>query len=76
MKERYREIFSNYQEKRFGEVKVLFYICNTLQQLKKLAKLAECYRWVYFAMYDQLMQKHADTIFVNQKDQFRLKELL
>lgn len=74
-KERYEAIFSNYREKQFGDVKILFYVCNTLQQLKKLAKFTEYDRWVYFAMYDQLMQKQADTIFVNQKDQFRLREL-
>lgn len=75
-KERYEAIFSHYRRKPFGDVKLLFYICNTLEQLKKLAKITEYDRWIYFAMYDQLMRKGAETIFVNQKDQFRLRGLL
>lgn len=75
-KERYEGIFSNYRERRFGEVKILFYICNTIQQLKNLAELTETDSWIYYALYEQLMRRQGETVFANKKGQFRLKELL
>ena len=74
-KERYQEIFSDYRQKKFGEVPFLFYVCNTLEQLKNLAKLTEHYKWVYYVLYEQLVQKGPETVFANKLDEFRLKEL-
>jgi len=74
-KERYQEIFSSYLRKRFGEIQILFYICNTLQQLRNLAELTKGYKWVYYALYEQLIQKGPETVFANKLDEFRLKEL-
>ena len=74
-KERYRRIFGDYLERRFGDIEILFYVCNTLRQLEGLAELTREYRWVYYAMYEQLIRNEADTVFANKRDDFRLREL-
>ncbi len=74
-KERYLKIFDEYTDRKFGEVKFLFYICNTVEQIKKLAALTESQPWVYFGLYEQLMRKKGDTAFANKKSQFRLRDL-
>ena len=75
-KDRYQKILGEYTGGKFGEVNLLFYVCNTYPQLERLSELTKEYRWVYFALYDQLMSEKAETIFANQKEHFCLKELL
>lgn len=75
-KERYRDIFDNYRGKQFGNIEIVFYVCNTMTQLKSLAEMTEAYSWVYYAMYDQLMNNQGETVFANKTDKFRLRELV
>jgi hypothetical protein len=73
---RYQTIFEEYARKNFGELDLVFYVCNTLPQLESLAKFAKAYNWFYFALYGDLMEKGADTIFANHSEHFKLRELL
>lgn len=73
---RHRRIFSEYLEKRFGDIQLLFFICNTFPQLKSLAQHTSDFKWVYFAQYDQLVRDRDQAVFANQLEQFQLKELI
>lgn len=74
-KGRYVRIFSDYAAKRYGEVELVFYVCNTMRQLETLAAMTSDYRWIYYALYDQLMRDGAKTTFANMHEHFELGEL-
>lgn len=74
-KKRYEQIFMEYLEKRFGKVDLLFYVCNTLKQLESLAEMTKDYRWVYYALYEQVMKDGAQAVFANTGDHFTLGDL-
>jgi hypothetical protein len=74
-KRRYERIFEDYAGKRYGEVDLVFYVCNTMRQIESLASMTAEYRWVYYALYDQLMRDGLNTMFANMHENFQLKEL-
>lgn len=72
---RYKRIFENYASKRYGDVELVFYVCNTMRQLETLATMTANYRLVYYALYDQLMRDGMKTTFANTHEHFELGEL-
>ena len=75
-KSRYHQIFKEYLEKRFGDVDLLFYVCNTLKQLESLAEITKDYRWVYYAVYEQVINDGSQAVFANINDHFKLSDLV
>lgn len=75
-KDRYKNILKDYLGKSFGSIDLLFYVCHTDAQIHYLSQLTREYRWTYFTRYDELTKMKEQTIFVNQREQFALKELL
>ncbi len=74
-KARYTRIFDDYAAKRYGDVGLVFYVCNTMRQLENLAEMTTDHRWVYYALYDQMMRDGAKTAFANMHDNFELGDL-
>jgi len=74
-KGRYERIFEDYAGKRYGDVELVFYVCNTMRQLENLAGMTADYRWIYYALYDQLMRDGMKTTFANTHEHFELGEL-
>lgn len=73
--DRYQNIFQDYVRKQYGSLDLVFYICNSMTQLETLAELSKETKWIYFALYDQLMERGEDTIFANKTDHFQLKDI-
>lgn len=74
-KHRYQKIFGEYINHEFGNLDLVFYVCNTIKQIELLLEYTKEYSWIYYCHFEQLLKLREKTIFANYKDHFRLDDL-